>query len=467
MPPARRNSLYPTAAISESSPPSPPPGDSAAPSPTLRDVPQFPGDFPQPHTYPPPSEMVFRSYYGLRIAAKVWGERPEKGKTREDWIQIMALHGWLDNAATWDLMAPVLLSHALRHIPSKRITLICLDLPGHGLSDHRHRQTEYADWRNAADVEAVREQLGWKKFYLLGHSMGGAVSSLYAGLYPTRILGLALIDNAGIWWRPTSEHPSFLRAFINDAKRAASKRKPLYASVHDALLARSKGSRIPLTYEAATVLVGRGLMEVEVETEEGVADAEAAGLSGYVIKRSDEETSNKEPKQVSSERARQNVEDDGMEDGYGDDEGSRRRIEKKVWYTWRTDPGLTMGRGPMWSDAVVAEFTTRITCPTLMILADTGHWINSLRHPDAALADRQGTERFTQPNGGKARIVVMEGSHHLHLETRFSECGQTVADFFLDRDGARERLGCSATELEKAPMEEVDKQLRRAAEAKL
>ena len=42
----------------------------------------------------------------------------------------MALHGWLDNAGTWDTLAPLLLS------ASPHQSLLCLDYPGHGLSSH-------------------------------------------------------------------------------------------------------------------------------------------------------------------------------------------------------------------------------------------------------------------------------------------------------------------------------------------
>ena len=55
----------------------------------------------------------------LRLVAKCWG-KPEG-------LPVLALHGWLDNAATFDHLAPFL--------PEFR--LVSLDLPGHGFSDHR------------------------------------------------------------------------------------------------------------------------------------------------------------------------------------------------------------------------------------------------------------------------------------------------------------------------------------------
>ena len=44
-----------------------------------------------------------------------------------NWV---ALHGWLDNAGSFDGVAPLVVSAC----PSQ--SLICLDYPGHGLSSH-------------------------------------------------------------------------------------------------------------------------------------------------------------------------------------------------------------------------------------------------------------------------------------------------------------------------------------------
>ena len=57
----------------------------------------------------------------IRIAAREWGD-PE-GEP------VLAIHGWLDNAASFDTLAPLL----------AELHLVALDLPGHGRSQHRPR----------------------------------------------------------------------------------------------------------------------------------------------------------------------------------------------------------------------------------------------------------------------------------------------------------------------------------------
>ena len=55
----------------------------------------------------------------LSIIGKEWGDA-----TGEPWI---AMHGWLDNCGSFDRLLP--------YFP-KNQRVICIDIPGHGLSSH-------------------------------------------------------------------------------------------------------------------------------------------------------------------------------------------------------------------------------------------------------------------------------------------------------------------------------------------
>lgn len=130
---------------------------------------------------------------GLSLAALEWSA---EGSPRGD---ALLLHGFQDAAWSWDLVAPALAGAGLR--------VIALDLRGFGDSDRVHPSGYYYFNDYAFDVaEAVDHLFGDAPFALVGHSMGGSVATLYAGLYPERVRRLALLEGVG--------PPSFAEDFI-------------------------------------------------------------------------------------------------------------------------------------------------------------------------------------------------------------------------------------------------------------
>lgn len=66
------------------------------------------------------------------------------------------------------------------------------DLRGHGASDRPTDPGAYSFEVLAADLVALADSLGWDRFALVGHSMGGAVAQLVALDHPERLTGLVL-----------------------------------------------------------------------------------------------------------------------------------------------------------------------------------------------------------------------------------------------------------------------------------
>lgn len=116
---------------------------------------------------------------GLTLAAREWGDPAGR--------PVLALHGWLDNAATWDRLAPLLCAE-------RSLRLVALDFPGHGRSQHRAADTWYGFPDYVLCVVRVLDALGWDRATLLGHSMGGAVSTLVSGVVPERVRALLLTE---------------------------------------------------------------------------------------------------------------------------------------------------------------------------------------------------------------------------------------------------------------------------------
>ena len=66
------------------------------------------------------------------------------------------------------------------------------DLRGHGRSDRPTEAGAYSLEIMAADVLRLADWLGWDRFALLGHSMGGGIAQLIALDHPDRLTGLVL-----------------------------------------------------------------------------------------------------------------------------------------------------------------------------------------------------------------------------------------------------------------------------------
>ena len=72
-----------------------------------------------------------------------------------------------------------------------------IDLRGHGDSQWPSSpDADYSANRYAADLNEAAEKLDLRDFILVGHSMGGLVSSVYASTYPGRAKAFILIDSS-------------------------------------------------------------------------------------------------------------------------------------------------------------------------------------------------------------------------------------------------------------------------------
>ncbi|TQV67717.1 alpha/beta hydrolase [Exilibacterium tricleocarpae] len=161
---------------------------------------------------------------------------------------MLALHGWLDNSASFTPLAPLL----------DNVHLLALDMAGHGQSGHRARFSPYNVWQDVGEIFAIADQMGWEKFALIGHSRGAIVSMLSAGTFPERITHLGLID--GLWPQPVlaADAPAQLARSITGLLAQQTKTPAVYADIEAAVNARANG-HFELSHQAAALLTERGL----------------------------------------------------------------------------------------------------------------------------------------------------------------------------------------------------------------
>ncbi len=179
--------------------------------------------------------------HGISLAAVEQGD--------PDGLPVIALHGWLDNAASFSPLTDSL----------EGVRLIALDLAGHGLSDHRSLDNTYNIWQDVADVYAVVERLGLKTFALLGHSRGAMIATLTAGTYPDRVSHLGLIDSFVPQAKSEAEVPEQLALSIADKHQRLRREPRIYATREEAIASRTRQGETALSLASANLFAERGL----------------------------------------------------------------------------------------------------------------------------------------------------------------------------------------------------------------
>lgn len=107
----------------------------------------------------------------------------DKGKGRA----LVLLHGFPESLEIWDSFSEIL---------SKHFRVIAIDLPGFGESGsigYSHSMELMAEC-----VKEVMDQLGYRKYVVAGHSMGGYVTLAFAELFPKNVSGICLFHSSAL-----------------------------------------------------------------------------------------------------------------------------------------------------------------------------------------------------------------------------------------------------------------------------
>lgn len=170
--------------------------------------------------------------------------------------RVLALHGWLDNAASFVPLAP--------HLPG--IDLVAVDLPGHGRSVHLPPGADYSFAGTVHTVLDIADALGWETFALLGHSMGAGIASLVAAACPRRIARLVAIEALGALAEVPERTVERMRDAVAATRALRGKRLRVFPDVDAAVRARMQAGVLPgsgLDEPIARLLVERGLAAVD------------------------------------------------------------------------------------------------------------------------------------------------------------------------------------------------------------
>lgn len=174
---------------------------------------------------------------------------------------LIALHGWLDNAASFVPISDYL---------DLKCPFYAMDLPGHGFSEHRPETSSYHLVENIVDVLSFIDTLAsrhalagfpFDKVTLLGHSLGGIICCLLAAAVPEKIAKVILLDSMGPLTDETASVLPQLRKAVVKAMQIRSK-VSVFPSLDLAVKARMHGVG-NINRAAAEELVSRGTSKVE------------------------------------------------------------------------------------------------------------------------------------------------------------------------------------------------------------
>lgn len=193
----------------------------------------------------PLPEQLSWTVDGLTLAGLAWG--PQDGH------RVLALHGWLDNAASFEVLAPML----------DGCRIVALDLTGHGLSDHRSADATYLIWDDVPQVLKVIEQLGWSDCTILGHSRGAMIGTLLTAAMPEHVRALVTLDGMLPDPQDDAAFVHQLRDSLRYTARIATRAQRLFNTVDEFIERRQ---RYGVTREIAARFAARALER----TDEGL-----------------------------------------------------------------------------------------------------------------------------------------------------------------------------------------------------
>lgn len=198
---------------------------------------------------------------GMSIAAQEWGMGNKN--------RVIALHGWLDNSASFEAIAPLINdSH-----------IIALDFAGNGESDHRSQHGAYNIWDDLLDILAIADELAWDSFKILSHSRGAFVGMLLAATMPERVEKLLMLDGALLPPSDEASTPKNLSRYLHQQRNNYQRPSRIMSSIEEVVERRI--AKIDLTASECLSLAERSVRPAKAGGYVWRHDPRAVGGSAF------------------------------------------------------------------------------------------------------------------------------------------------------------------------------------------
>lgn len=147
-----------------------------------------------------PSRTRFLDVRGLQYHLREWGE--------EGAPLVFMLHGWMDVSATFQFLVDAL---------SANWHVVAPDWRGFGKSARSGDAYWFPDY--LADLDRILDDISPDEpVRLVGHSMGGNIACMYAGVRPGRVSAVVSLDGFGLANRDAGEAPGRLEKWLNELR---------------------------------------------------------------------------------------------------------------------------------------------------------------------------------------------------------------------------------------------------------
>jgi pimeloyl-ACP methyl ester carboxylesterase len=182
-----------------------------------------------------PSRSEFIDVRGLRYHLRCWGEPAGARHT------LVMLHGWMDVSASFQFVVDAL---------GDGWRVIAPDWRGYGLTE-RSPADSYWFPDYLADLERILDAVARDPAVLVGHSMGGNLALLYAGIRPGRVRAVVNLEGFGLRETRAAQAPGRYAQWLDELQAGAALRD--YASAAD-VVARLRRNNPRLTAARAEFL---------------------------------------------------------------------------------------------------------------------------------------------------------------------------------------------------------------------
>ncbi len=147
------------------------------------------------------SRSEFFDVNGVRLHIRRWG--------RADAPTLFLLHGWMDVSASWQFVVDAL---------AREWNIVAPDWRGFGQSQWLNRPYFFAE--HLGDLAAIIDHYAPDEAVrIAGHSMGGILGTLYAGIRPQRVQRLVSLEGIGIAPTTADMAPARYRQWLEQLEK--------------------------------------------------------------------------------------------------------------------------------------------------------------------------------------------------------------------------------------------------------